>query len=220
MLTREDDIDVHALHRQGWTISAIARHLGRDRKTIKAYLAGRQAGVRAPRSLPDLFEVFAPYCAQRLADDPHLWASTLFDELRDLGYVGSYPTMTRQIRARGLRPACENCRPTTASRPRSTPTDQPLLAANRVPVVCGIPPMRQSPADSEQRTQPQRSRPKCDRVVAAGRDRGPVGVDAHLHRRRLVGPGAVAQLAMPVAAPGPQGAVCLLYTSPSPRDGL
>jgi transposase len=46
MLTREDDIDVHALHRQGWTISAIARHLGKDRKTVRAYLNGRQAGVR------------------------------------------------------------------------------------------------------------------------------------------------------------------------------
>src|SRR5665647_1352458 len=104
MLTREDDIDVHALRRQGWTITAIARHLGRDRKTIRAYLAGdREAGVRA-RSTPGPFEVFAPYCAQRLADDPHLWASTLFDELRDLGYGGSYPTMTRQIRTRGLRP--------------------------------------------------------------------------------------------------------------------
>ena len=112
MLTREDDIDVHALRRQGWTIAAIARHLGRDRKTIRAYLAGgRQAGVRAPRGLLDPFEVFAPYCAQRLADDPHLWASTLFDELIDLGYAGSYPTMTRQLRVRSLRPACEPCRP-------------------------------------------------------------------------------------------------------------
>lgn len=113
MLTREDDIDVHALRRQGWTITAIARHLGRDRKTIRSYLAGdRQAGVRA-RTVEGPFEVFAPYCAQRLADDPHLWASTLFDELRDLGYAGSYPTMTRQIRNRGLRPACEPCRPAT-----------------------------------------------------------------------------------------------------------
>jgi transposase len=113
MLTREDDIDVHALRRQGWTISAIARHLGRDRKTIRAYLSGdREAGVRA-RTVPDSFEVFAPYCAQRLADDPHLWASTLFDEVTDLGYDGSYPTMTRQIRTRGLRPACEPCRPAT-----------------------------------------------------------------------------------------------------------
>ena len=41
MVTREDDIDVHALRRQGWTISAIARHLGKNRKTIRAYLAGR-----------------------------------------------------------------------------------------------------------------------------------------------------------------------------------
>ena len=47
MLTREDDVDAHALRRQGWTISAIARHLGHDRKTIRAYLFdGRVAGVR------------------------------------------------------------------------------------------------------------------------------------------------------------------------------
>jgi transposase len=111
MLTREDDIDVHALRRQGWTISAIARHLGRDRKTIRGYLAGaRVAGVRV-RTRTDPFEVFAPYCAQRLSDDPHVWASTLYDELTDRGYVGSYPTMTRQLRTRALRPACEPCRP-------------------------------------------------------------------------------------------------------------
>ncbi len=107
MLTREDDIDVHALHRQGWTISAIAR----DRKTIRAYLAGREAGVRA-RSSPDPFEPYAAYVAQRLSDDPHLWASALYDELLDLGYDRSYPTMTKAIRARRLRPACEPCAPT------------------------------------------------------------------------------------------------------------
>ena len=48
MLTREEDIDAHAFFKQGWTISAIARHLGRDRKTIRAHLRGdRTAGVRA-----------------------------------------------------------------------------------------------------------------------------------------------------------------------------
>ncbi len=47
MLTQEDDVDAHALHRQGWTISAIARHLGHDRKTIRANLkGGRVAGRR------------------------------------------------------------------------------------------------------------------------------------------------------------------------------
>jgi hypothetical protein len=35
MLTRQDDVDAHALRRQGWTISAIARHLGHDRKSVE-----------------------------------------------------------------------------------------------------------------------------------------------------------------------------------------
>ncbi|MFD9303237.1 hypothetical protein ACFWCB_11370 [Streptomyces sp. NPDC060048] len=57
MLTREEDVDAHALRRQGWTISAIARHLGRDRKTIRAYLNGeRTPGER--REGPDAFVPF------------------------------------------------------------------------------------------------------------------------------------------------------------------
>jgi transposase len=111
MITREEDIDAHALQRRGWTISAIARHLGRDRKTIRAYLRGdREAGVRA-RPAADPFGPFAAYCAARLAEDPHLWATTLFDEVTDLGYDRSYPAFTRQLRARGLRPHCEPCHP-------------------------------------------------------------------------------------------------------------
>lgn len=110
MLTREEDIDVHALRRRGWTISAIARHLGRDRKTVRAYLAGREPGVREP-ARPDPFDRFEAYCRQRLDDDPHVWAATLFDEVLELGYEQSYPTFTRQLRNRRLRPACEPCVP-------------------------------------------------------------------------------------------------------------
>ena len=33
MLTCEEDVEVSALHHRGWTISAIARHLGRSRNT-------------------------------------------------------------------------------------------------------------------------------------------------------------------------------------------
>jgi hypothetical protein len=35
MLTWEDDVEVHALRKRGWSISAIARHTGFDRKTIR-----------------------------------------------------------------------------------------------------------------------------------------------------------------------------------------
>jgi hypothetical protein len=34
----------------------------------------------------DRFEPFAAYCAARLGEDPHVWATTLFDELLELGY--------------------------------------------------------------------------------------------------------------------------------------
>ena len=47
MLTWEEDVEVSALHHRGWTISAIARHLGRSRNTIRAYVRGEAAG-RAP----------------------------------------------------------------------------------------------------------------------------------------------------------------------------
>lgn len=109
MLTWEDDVEVHALRKRGWSISAIARHTGRDRKTVRAYLNGsRTPGVRK-RTAVDPFEVFLAYVTARLLDDPHLWARTLCDELEDLGYAMSYQTLTRQIRDRKLRPICQAC---------------------------------------------------------------------------------------------------------------
>jgi hypothetical protein len=45
MLTREDDVDAHALRTQGDDLGAIARHLGHDRKTIGIRDA-RQANFR------------------------------------------------------------------------------------------------------------------------------------------------------------------------------
>ncbi|MGE5132980.1 MAG: Mu transposase domain-containing protein [Gemmatimonadota bacterium] len=109
MLSWEDDVEAHALRQRGWSISAIARHLGHDRKTVRAYLRGeREPGRRASRG-PDVMAPFVEYCRIRLADDPHLWASALLDELRELGYRGSYPSLTAAIRSQGLRPHCEPC---------------------------------------------------------------------------------------------------------------
>ena len=79
MLTQGEDVEVHALASRGWSVSAIARHLGRDRKTVRAYLRGeRQPGVRAG-SRPDPLARFVPYLSARFADDPHIWATALFD---------------------------------------------------------------------------------------------------------------------------------------------
>jgi transposase len=109
MLSEEEFVEASALHRRGWSISAIARHLGRDRKTIRAYLRGERApGVRRS-AVPDHFVVFEPYVRERLREDPHLWGSALYDEAVALGYPRSYVTFVREIRRRALRPRCEAC---------------------------------------------------------------------------------------------------------------
>ncbi len=109
MFSRSEDVEVHALFKRGWSISAIARHLECDRKTVRSYLNGeRQPGVRRS-SAPDRLAPFVGYVRARFVDDPHLWASALFDEVVRLGYGCSYPSFARQLRVAGLRPHCEAC---------------------------------------------------------------------------------------------------------------
>ena len=109
MLSERSSVDIHALHRQGMTISEIARRTHHDRKTIRAYLNGDRTPGQRERAAPDPFDPFVDDVTARLTEDPHLWAATLLDELVPLGYLGSYPTLTRQIRVRGLRPVCTAC---------------------------------------------------------------------------------------------------------------
>jgi len=109
MFSGSEDVEADALFKRGWSISAIARHLGRDRKTVRAYVSGERApGVRRS-SAPGALAPFVVYVSARFVDDPHLWASALFDEVVALGYDCSYPSFARQLRVAGLRPHCEAC---------------------------------------------------------------------------------------------------------------
>jgi transposase len=107
MLTEEDDVEIHALARRGWSVSAIARHTGRDRKTVRRYLAGLGTGRERAASC---LEPFRPYLEARFVDDAHVLATVLYEELVALGFDRSYPTLVREIRHLGLRPECECCR--------------------------------------------------------------------------------------------------------------
>src|SRR3954469_6930425 len=109
MLTWEDCVEAQALHARGWAITAIAAPTGHDRKTIRAYLnGGRRPGERKPGRPEGLAGVIG-YCRQRLTDDPHLWLTTLFEEVVGLGYTASYPAFTAAVRRHGLRPRCQAC---------------------------------------------------------------------------------------------------------------
>lgn len=108
MLTEEDDVEIHALAARGWKVSQIARHTGRDRKTVAKYLKGEGAGQhRAPA--PSCLEAFRGYIEGRFVDDPHLDATVLHRELVDAGFDRSYPTLVRELRRLELRPVCLVC---------------------------------------------------------------------------------------------------------------
>jgi transposase len=107
MLTEEDDVEIHALARRGWSVSAIARHTGRDRKTIRKYLAGPKPS-RGPGE--SCLEPFRGYLAARLAEDAHVDGTVLFREVAELGFDRSYVTFVRELRRLALRPRCEACR--------------------------------------------------------------------------------------------------------------
>ncbi|MCZ7590558.1 MAG: IS21 family transposase [Gaiella sp.] len=101
-------MEIVALHRRGWSISAIARHTGRDRKTIRAWLGEGERRRRA--RAPSVLEPFRAFIERRLGDDPHLDATVLLRELRPLGFERSYQTLTRELRRLGLRPECPVCK--------------------------------------------------------------------------------------------------------------
>ena len=100
-----------ALNKREWSYAAIARHVGRDWRTVKAYLM-----VTASRGSPavDAGSVGAVCrtCGRgslRIRTCGPQWASALFDEVVALGYEQSYPGCVRQVRQRVLRPHCEAC---------------------------------------------------------------------------------------------------------------
>src|SRR4051794_27916731 len=107
MLTEEDDVEIHALARRGWSVSAIARHTGRDRKTVRRYLTGPPPS-REPA--PSCLEPFRDYLVARFAADAHVDGTVLYREVVELGFDRSYVTFVRQLRLLGLRPRCEACR--------------------------------------------------------------------------------------------------------------
>src|SRR5215510_7692168 len=77
------------LHRQGLSVSAIARQLGRDRKTVRKYIErGLELPAYGPRQpRPRVVTPFASYLQERIAAFPELTGSRLLREIKELGYA-------------------------------------------------------------------------------------------------------------------------------------
>ncbi len=94
---RQWHADIHQLRERGWTVSAIARRLGRDRKTVRHYLTTdldqilASARERRPNGHINRFQ---PYLQQRFRGGATN-AAALFHEIRERGSRGSRAVVTK-----------------------------------------------------------------------------------------------------------------------------
>ena len=94
------------LHRQGLSVSAIARQVGVDRKTVRTYGSPKgwsRRPTRSARRLLGVIDSFEPYLRERLAAFPALTARRLLRELKELDFPGGYSVV--RDRVRDVRPA-------------------------------------------------------------------------------------------------------------------
>ena len=90
------------LHRQGLSITAIARRTGRDPKTVRKYVErGLEPPVYGPRQVgrPNKLAPYLDYLRERIAAFPDLSAVRLTREIRERGYSGAYTAVKRFIAA-------------------------------------------------------------------------------------------------------------------------
>lgn len=91
---------IHDLKKQGLSISAIARKVGCDRKTVRKHLKrGLEAPIYGPRVPRDrIIEPFERYLQERVQAFPDLSGARLLREIRELGYDGGYTAVTDFLR--------------------------------------------------------------------------------------------------------------------------
>jgi transposase len=90
------------LHRQGLSITAIARRTGRDPKTVRKYIArGLEPPAYGPRQVgrPGKLAPYLDYLRERVAAFPQLTATRLTREIRERGYTGAYTAVKRFVAA-------------------------------------------------------------------------------------------------------------------------
>ncbi len=95
MIRLREIVLIQDLKRQGLSVSAIARQVGCDRKTVRKYLdLGLEAPVYGPR-LPrgSKLDGYHNYLRERVTQYPDLSGRRLMREISEMGYDGGYTTV-------------------------------------------------------------------------------------------------------------------------------
>jgi len=163
---------VGTLHRQGWTVAAIATQVGRSRRTIERYLRTPTWPVRQHRSHYGR-SVLNPYKAYLL----ERWnagcrtAMQLFRELQPQGYTGSYrrvaASASRLRQAQGLAPRRQGRRQTLPA--VAEPVSPPLTPRRATWLVLGREDTR-TEAEAQQLTQLHAQDPAVAEAIDLAQD--------------------------------------------------
>ena len=96
MLTVEARFMIRELHDLGWSISAIARQSGHDRKTVRGIVRGPLIPQPKPRKRrAHKIDPYVDYLRKRL--DEGVWnARKLYTEIKARGYTGSEVEIQRE----------------------------------------------------------------------------------------------------------------------------
>jgi len=93
-MTPDETKEIQDLHAAGWTIRAIAKKLGRNRKTIR-----RALGLRPPPRPASKIEPFLEIIREK--HEKGLFAPRILREIRDRGYTGSLTILKNYLRSLG-----------------------------------------------------------------------------------------------------------------------
>jgi transposase len=92
-------MELHVLHRHGWSIAALAREFGLNWRTARKYATATEPPRYRPRLRPaELSAAQLAHLERRLAVCPDLRATVLLRELHDdYAYTGSYTSLRRRL---------------------------------------------------------------------------------------------------------------------------
>jgi transposase len=98
MISREVFMDIISLHRQGFSMRAIARKLGIHRNTVKRHIeASKLPQYEKRKRGTSILDPFRQIIDDYLAEDEYK-ATWIYDRLKKAGYQGSYETVRDYVR--------------------------------------------------------------------------------------------------------------------------
>ncbi|MCF6200702.1 MAG: DDE-type integrase/transposase/recombinase [Hydrogenimonas sp.] len=109
MISKEEFVMIHTLKSRGYSIHAIAKAMGLDRRTVAKRLKEKELKSYRKRHYASILDRYKPYIDRRIeqALPDKLPATVICEEIRAQGYKGSLRVVQRYIRSLLPKPQSE-----------------------------------------------------------------------------------------------------------------